>query len=110
MHTLFAILKTSLYRQWKFGNRKFFPQSSFKLKNFKNYYAVPLMPTCKYMKLLQHAVGIHRVKNVEIRSFFWSVFACIWTEYVALRSKFSYSVRKQENTDQKKRICTFFTQ
>ena len=53
----------------------------------------------------------HCVKSVQIRSFFWSVFSCIWTEYGDLRSKYPYSVRMQENTDQKKlRIWTIFTQ
>ena len=36
---------------------------------------------------------------------------CIWTEYGGLRSKSPYSVRIQENTEQKKlRIWTIFTQ
>ena len=44
----------------------------------------------------------HCVKSVQIRSFFWSVFSCIWT---------GYPVRIQGNTDQKKlRIWTLFTQ
>ena len=51
------------------------------------------------------------MKSVQIRSFFWSVFSCIWTEYGALLRKFPYSVQIQENTDQKKlRIWTLFTQ
>ena len=42
---------------------------------------------------------IHCIKSVEIQSFFWSV------------SKSLYSVRKRENTDQKKlRIWTCFGQ
>ena len=42
------------------------------------------------------------VKSVQIRSFLWSVFFRIRTEY---------SVRMRENTDQKKlRIWTLFTQ
>ena len=50
-------------------------------------------------------------KSVQIRSFFWSVFSCIRTEYGDLRSKSPYSVQMQENTDQKKpRIWTLFTQ
>ena len=51
------------------------------------------------------------MKSVQIRSFFWSVFFCIRTEYGDLRSKSPYSVRIQENTDQKKlRIWALFTQ
>ena len=44
----------------------------------------------------------HCVKSVQVRSFFWSVFCCIRTEYGDLRSKSSYSVRIQEHRDQKK--------
>ena len=48
------------------------------------------------------------MNSVQIRSFIWSVFSCIRTEYGDLRCK---SVRIQENTDQKKlRIWTLFTQ
>ena len=53
----------------------------------------------------------HCVKNVQIRSFFWSMFSCIRTEYGDLLRKSSYSVRIKEITDQKKlRIWTLFTQ
>ena len=53
----------------------------------------------------------HCVKSVQIRVFFWSVFSCIWTEYGDSLRKSPYSVRMQENADQKKlRIWTFFTQ
>ena len=34
--------------------------------------------------------GVHWVKNVRIRSFFWSIFSHIWTEY--------REIRMQENT------------
>ena len=60
--------------------------------------------------LSKNVVDCHCVKNVQKRRFSWSVFSCIWTEYGDLRKfahgnllhKFSYSVRIQENTDQKK--------
>ena len=39
--------------------------------------------------------------SVQIRSYFWSVCSCIRTEHGDLRSKSPYSVRTQENTDQK---------
>ena len=42
------------------------------------------------------------VKSVQIRSFFWSVFYHIWTEYGDLRSKYPYSAQIRENTDKKK--------
>ena len=55
--------------------------------------------------------SLHCVKSVQIRSFFWSVFSCIRTEYGDFRIKSLYSVRIQENTDQKKlHIWTLFTQ
>ena len=41
------------------------------------------------------------VKSIQIRSYFWSVFFCIRTEYENLRCKSLYSVQIQENTDQK---------
>ena len=54
--------------------------------------------------------AIHCVKSVSIRSFFWSVFSQIWTEYGEIRSISSYSVRMRENADQKKlRIWTLHT-
>ena len=39
----------------------------------------------------------HCVKSAQIRSFFWSVFPCIWTEYEYLLRKSSYSVQIQED-------------
>ena len=50
-------------------------------------------------------------KSVQIRSFFWSVFSRIWTEYGEILRISPYSVRMRENTVQKKlRIWTLFTQ
>ena len=45
---------------------------------------------------------LHCVKSIQMWSFFWSVFSRIRTEYGDLRFKSTYSVRIQENTDQKK--------
>ena len=54
---------------------------------------------------------IHFVKSVQIRSFSWSVFYCIRTEYGDLLSKSLYSVQEKENTGQKKlRVWTLSTQ
>ena len=51
------------------------------------------------------------MKSVHIRSFFSSVFSFIPTKYGDLQSKSPYSVRRQENTDQKKLLIrTLFTQ
>ena len=36
----------------------------------------------------------HCVKSVQIRSFFWSVFSCIWTEYGDWISIFSPNTGK----------------
>ena len=46
-------------------------------------------------------INTHFVNSVQTRSYFWSVFSCIRTEFGALLVKFPYSVRIQENTDQK---------
>ena len=56
-------------------------------------------------------LNVHCVKSVQIRSFLWSVFSRIRTEYGELRSISPYSVQMRENTDQKNlRIWTLFTQ
>ena len=47
------------------------------------------------------SVDFHYVKSVQIQSYFWSVFSCIRTKYGYLLRKSSYSVRIQENLDQK---------
>ena len=39
------------------------------------------------------------VKIVQIRSYLWSIFSCICTEYGDLLRKYLYSVQIQENTD-----------
>ena len=52
----------------------------------------------------------HYVKSVQIRSFSWSVFPCIRTEYGDLLRKSPYSVRIQENTDQKNSVFGHLTQ
>ena len=44
----------------------------------------------------------HCMKIAQIRSFFWSVFSCIRTDYGDLLRKSSYSVRIQENMVLKK--------
>ena len=55
--------------------------------------------------------NIHCVENVQIRSYFWSVFSCIRNEYGDLLRKSPYSFQIQENTDQKwLHIGTLFTQ
>ena len=43
----------------------------------------------------------HCVKSVQMLSYFWSVFSCIRTEYGDLLRTSPYSVRIQENTNQK---------
>ena len=43
----------------------------------------------------------HCVKSVQIRSYLWSVFSCIWTGFEDLRRKRPYSIQIQKNTDQK---------
>ena len=47
---------------------------------------------------------MHCLKIVQIRSFLWSVFSSIWTEYGDLRSRSPCSVRMQENMDRKNAI------
>ena len=61
----------------------------------------------KRSKLQNHASlslsqNFNCMKSAQIRSFFWSVFSQTLTEYGYLWSKYPYSVRARENTDQKK--------
>ena len=53
----------------------------------------------------------HYVKSVQIRSFSWSVFSRIRTEYWEILGISPYSLRMRENMDQKElRIWTLFRQ
>ena len=45
-----------------------------------------------YISKLINLTHFHCVKIVQIRSSFWSVFSCIQTEYVEIRSISPYSV------------------
>ena len=44
--------------------------------------------------------GTHCVKSAQIRSYFWSVFSRIWTEYGEIQSISPCSVQMRENEDQ----------
>ena len=46
-------------------------------------------------------IHLHCVKSVQIRSFFWSVFSCIRTEYRDLRIKFPYSIKYRKTRTRK---------
>ena len=52
---------------------------------------------------------LHCVKSVQIRSFFSSVFYCIWSQYGDLLSKSPYSGQMQQNTDQKISVFGHFS-
>ena len=58
---------------------------------------------------VQNFQNIYCVKSVQIRSFFWSVFSCIWTEYGYLTRKSPYSVQMRENTDHKNSVLGQFS-
>ena len=53
--------------------------------------------------------NFHSVKCVQIRSFFWSVFSRVRTEYGEIRSIPPYSFRMRENTDQKNSVFGHFS-
>ena len=50
----------------------------------------------KDFHIYRNIQNIHCEKSVPIRSFFWSVFSHIWTEYGDLRSKYPHPVRIRE--------------
>ena len=57
--------------------------------------------TYNFIRETKFFLLFHYVKSVQIRSFFLSVFSCIRTECRDLRGKSTYSIRIQENKDQK---------
>ena len=89
--------------------------ASFKFFNFAEWkvskngiFSGPYFPV---FRLNTGKYGKHRVKRIQIRSFFWSLFFRIPTEYGEILSISPFSVRMRENTDQQKlRIWKFFTQ
>ena len=94
-----------------FCNRPLHNVSSFAYSIHNNFFSenlwnpYPLLPR-RPGRLLSYDT-MQCVKSVQIRSFFCSVFSCIWTEYGDLLRKSPYSVQVQENTEQKKlRIWT----
>ena len=52
--------------------------------------------TISFNLVLTIPLRSHCVKSFQTRSFFWSVFSPIWTEYGDLRSKSPYSVQIRE--------------
>ena len=51
----------------------------------------------------------HCVKSVQIRSYFWFAFSCIWTEYGDLLRKSLYSIRIQEKRTRNNSIYGHFS-
>ena len=93
---------------WKFCENALFPQSFHKIFTQRNLVKFRYFMQWEKQMTMRFQ---HCVKSVQIRSFFWSVFSCIRTEYGDLLRKSPYSVRIQENTDQKKlHIWTLFMQ
>ena len=70
---------------WGGGGGDFYPHSSTRI-------GLRLIPTQR--------AAIY-MKSVQIRSYFWSVFSRIQTEYGEIRRISSYSDRIRKNTDQK---------
>ena len=52
-------------------------------------------------KLVRISLVCHCVKSVQIRSYLWSLFSCIWTEYGDLvfvtNDQASFHLRRKEN-------------
>ena len=71
----------------------------FDLKNTP--YGLQSKQLSKLPEISTSRYGTHCVKSAQIRSYFWSVFSRIWTEYGEIQSISPYSVRMPENTDQK---------
>ena len=75
------------------------------------YFSALSLLTLQILEKLFLMNSNHCVNSVQIRSFVWSVFSCILTEYGDLLCKSSYSVQIKKNTEQQKlRILTLFKQ
>ena len=125
--TMFSVtLKNFAEITGKHLRQTFFKQSRILAKNFVKTENPLQMFSFELLKFFQNGyfIGHHqviacktsasddnvRVKSVQIRNFFWSVFSRIWTEYGEILLISPYSVRMRENTDQKKlRIWKLFT-
>ena len=81
----------------KHGGKNLLKQA-FLMSNLKLLYNIS-RTFLKYDPLLLQVK--HYMKNFQIRSYLWSVFSCMRIEYGDLQSKSSYSIRIQENADQK---------
>ena len=68
-----------------------------------------LLITSKVFKIYCYHSLRHCVKSVQIRSYFWSVFSRIRTEYGEILRISPYSVRMLENTDQKNSVFEHFS-
>ena len=82
-----------------------YPVLEFYLKLFTRIIEKLFKNTCIYFKSKLLLI----ICIFKIRSFFWSIFSCIWTEYGDLVRKSPYSVRIQENTDQKNSVFGHFS-
>ena len=69
-----------------------------KLVRHVHYFVHIKQKLCTTSKRAKNAL----LESVQIRSFFWSLFSCIWTEYGGLLRKSLYLVQIQQNTEQKK--------
>ena len=105
-------------------------QNNYSRKIRKSYKKTPLMESCfsstagcgknfqsscsvehRWTATSVLTLGKHCVKNIWIRSFFWSTFFLVRTGYEDLSLTSPYSVQMRENTDQQKlRIWALFTQ
>ena len=58
---------------------------------FHLYEIISQKTVCLSYLWIQHLATLHSLKSVQIRSYFWSVFSCIRTEYGDLLRKSLFS-------------------
>ena len=92
----YNVRNTFLQKSW----RKWGRETSFRLFSLILYKAALTLSINLHINLYIFNI-YHCVKRVQIRSFFWSVFSRIWTEYRDLLRKSPYSVLIRKNTNQK---------
>ena len=74
-----------------------------------HFWPMPLCYIPQNIKDLWVSDAFHCVKNVQIRSFFWSVFSCIWNDHGDLVRNFRIQSKcEPEKTSYLDNLCSVF--
>ena len=77
------------------------PRKKIFVKSWDQVLEISLQSHFEAASWIIHSFHKYFVKSIQIRSYFWSVFSCIRTEYEQILRISPHSVQIQENMDQK---------